>query len=62
MTAWPPTSPSGRLRKRERAAPRDLILVSEALRASVTRCGIDRSYRKGPKPSDHAPLLLDLAN
>jgi len=38
----------------------DLILVSDALAASVTRCGIDRSYRKGPKPSDHAPLLLDL--
>ncbi len=38
----------------------DLVLVSDALRASVTRCGIDRNYRKGPKPSDHAPLLLDL--
>jgi hypothetical protein len=24
-------------------------------------CGIDREYRKGTKPSDHAPLLLDLA-
>ena len=25
------------------------------------RCGIDRDYRKGNKPSDHAPLLLELA-
>ena len=24
-------------------------------------CSIDREYRKGTKPSDHAPLLLDLA-
>jgi hypothetical protein len=23
--------------------------------------GIDRNYRKDPKPSDHAPLLLELA-
>ena len=31
--------------------------LAERLRA----CGIDREYRKGTKPSDHAPLLLDLA-
>jgi exonuclease III len=24
-------------------------------------CGIDRSFRKGPRPSDHAPLLCTLA-
>jgi hypothetical protein len=23
-------------------------------------CGIDRNFRKGPKPSDHAPLLAEL--
>ncbi len=23
-------------------------------------CGIDRDFRKGKKPSDHAPLLLEL--
>jgi exodeoxyribonuclease-3 len=39
----------------------DLVLlrapaVAERLRA----CGIDRDYRKGPKPSDHAPLLVEL--
>src|SRR4029079_14001504 len=30
--------------------------VAERLRA----CGIARDYRKGPKPSDHAPLLIEL--
>ncbi len=40
----------------------DLALVSADLAERVERCGIDRNYRKGPKPSDHAPLLLDLAD
>ena len=35
----------------------DLILVSDDLTRDLRECGIDRSYRKGPKPSDHAPLL-----
>jgi exodeoxyribonuclease-3 len=39
----------------------DLALLSEDLAAGVTAVGIDRNYRKGPKPSDHAPLLVDLA-
>jgi hypothetical protein len=26
----------------------------------VYECGIDRGFRKGPKPSDHAPLLAEL--
>lgn len=38
----------------------DLALVSEALASGLTACGIDRDFRKGPKPSDHAPLLVDL--
>ncbi len=38
----------------------DLALLSANLAAGLTACGIDRAYRKGPKPSDHAPLLLDL--
>jgi exodeoxyribonuclease III len=38
----------------------DLALVSEALAARLTACGIDRDYRKGSKPSDHAPLLVEL--
>lgn len=38
----------------------DLALVSADLADRLERCGIDRDYRKGPKPSDHAPLLVDL--
>ena len=38
----------------------DLALVSRALAGRLVSCGIDRDYRKGKKPSDHAPLLLEL--
>ena len=38
----------------------DLALVSERLTPRITRCGIARDFRKGLKPSDHAPLLLEL--
>jgi exodeoxyribonuclease III len=38
----------------------DLLLVRDALASRIDRCGIDRDFRKGPKPSDHAPLLLHL--
>ncbi len=38
----------------------DLVLVREGLAERVVRCGIDRNFRKGPKPSDHAPLLVEL--
>jgi exodeoxyribonuclease-3 len=37
----------------------DLVLASEDL--EVRACGIDRNFRKGSKPSDHAPLLAELA-
>jgi exodeoxyribonuclease-3 len=40
----------------------DLVLLSHDLASRLVRCGIDRSYRKGPKPSDHAPLLVELAD
>jgi exodeoxyribonuclease-3 len=39
----------------------DLALLSEDLAARLKTCGIDRNFRKGPKPSDHAPLLVELA-
>jgi len=39
----------------------DHILVSEALRASVTACAVDRAPRKNPQPSDHAPVVATLA-
>ena len=38
----------------------DLALVSPDLAARARRCGIDRTFRKGLKPSDHAPLLLEV--
>jgi exodeoxyribonuclease-3 len=39
----------------------DLALISIGLAERLRACGIDRDYRKGPKPSDHAPLIVDLA-
>lgn len=38
----------------------DLALLSARLAPRVRRCGIDRDFRKGLKPSDHAPLLVEL--
>jgi exodeoxyribonuclease-3 len=38
----------------------DAHLVSAPLAGKVEACGIDRDFRKGKKPSDHAPLLLEL--
>lgn len=38
----------------------DHILVSDALKSSVTACTVDRAPRKNPQPSDHAPVILTL--
>lgn len=38
----------------------DLWLASLDLAPHVRACGIDRAFRKGPKPSDHAPLFLEI--
>jgi exodeoxyribonuclease III len=38
----------------------DLVLVSEQLAPAIDRAGIERKCRKGPKPSDHAPLVVEL--
>ncbi|MGH2888434.1 MAG: exodeoxyribonuclease III [Solirubrobacteraceae bacterium] len=40
----------------------DLALVSAPLAGRLRECGIVRDYRKGVKPSDHAPLLIRLAD
>ena len=37
------------------------ILVSEPLKARVTSCVIDRLTRKNERPSDHAPVILELS-
>jgi exodeoxyribonuclease III len=39
----------------------DLVLLSEALAPVLREVRIARDYRKGSKPSDHAPLLVELA-
>jgi exodeoxyribonuclease-3 len=40
----------------------DLALISQSLTGRLSECGIDRTFRKGTKPSDHAPLLVRLAD
>ena len=40
----------------------DAVLLSAPLAGRLVSCGIDRNFRKGPKPSDHAPLLADLSD
>jgi exodeoxyribonuclease-3 len=38
----------------------DFVLLAERLAGAVVECGIDRNFRKGAKPSDHAPLICEL--
>jgi exodeoxyribonuclease-3 len=38
----------------------DLALVSVSRADALLACGIARDYRKGSKPSDHAPLVVEL--
>ena len=38
----------------------DHILVSDALKGSVSACTIDRTPRKNKQPSDHAPVIVTL--
>ncbi len=38
----------------------DFALVTESVRAQLKKSMIDRDARKGVKPSDHAPLIVDL--
>lgn len=40
----------------------DLVLLSAALAGRCTDAFIDRNARKGQKPSDHAPVVVDLAD
>ena len=39
----------------------DLILTSEAVRSRTRRVFVDRNARKGKLPSDHAPVVADIA-
>ncbi|MEO9149939.1 MAG: exodeoxyribonuclease III [Burkholderiaceae bacterium] len=47
--------------RRNRGMRIDHMLVSDALRPMVQRCTIDRNPRGNERPSDHAPVVLDLA-
>jgi exodeoxyribonuclease III len=38
----------------------DIILVSEALRPRVSACAIDKAPRKLERPSDHAPVWVEI--
>jgi hypothetical protein len=38
----------------------DAFPLSPPLAERLESCGIDRDFRKGQKPSDHAPLLGEL--
>ncbi len=40
----------------------DLALLSPELATRLTRAGIERPYRRGTKPSDHAPLVVEWAD
>jgi exodeoxyribonuclease III len=40
----------------------DHVLLTAALAARCTAVEIDRDQRKGPKPSDHAPVVVTLAD
>ena len=35
--------------------------MSEALRGGVSACQIDKAPRKNERPSDHAPVWVELA-
>jgi exodeoxyribonuclease-3 len=39
----------------------DLVLASQPLCEQLDRCYVDRDERKGEKPSDHAPVVVELA-
>ena len=46
--------------RRNRGLRIDHILVSQALKAQAVACSIDKAPRKNERPSDHAPVVLEL--
>ena len=40
----------------------DHIMVSAALKGSVKACSIDKLMRKNERPSDHAPVIVELSS
>ena len=47
--------------RRNRGLRIDHILVSEALKSMVSSCVIDKTPRKNERPSDHTPVILEIA-
>ncbi len=48
--------------RRNRGLRIDYILVSDSLKPLVTSCTIDKAPRKNERPSDHTPVVLELAD
>ena len=46
--------------RRNRGMRIDHILISDALKPLATSCVIDKTPRKNERPSDHAPVVVDL--
>ncbi len=46
--------------RRNRGLRIDYILVSDAIKPRVLACSIDKTPRKNERPSDHAPVVLQL--
>ena len=47
--------------RRNRGLRIDHILVSEALKSMVSSCVIDKTPRKNERPSDHTPVIVEIA-
>ena len=47
--------------RRNRGLRIDHILVSETLKPQVASCVIDKTPRKNERPSDHTPVIVDIA-
>jgi exodeoxyribonuclease-3 len=47
--------------RRNRGLRIDHILVSPSLVAQLTACTIDKAPRKNERPSDHTPVVVDIA-
>jgi len=40
----------------------DLLYITPPVRERLSAAKMDRDARKGEKPSDHAPVAIDIAN
>jgi exodeoxyribonuclease-3 len=48
--------------RRKRGLRIDHILITESLKAQASACAVDVAPRKNERPSDHAPVVLTLAD